>query len=237
VEPDQAGEDGQAGGQERTGHTPTASVQLGQFLVKQRFYGACTQATAELFFDYGREPGHLVRQRHQAAKAICALCPILGECRLVGRADPTLEGIWGGETEAERRQARRRGVHTNLPAGDNPEGRRLAGVAAELARRDGLDAAATAVGVPSATLRRVLALYGLRQPSDSASPSAAPKGGEPAWPPPARTSAASTSRHRGRQLRSSSPFRAGPSPGPAPPARPTTPATPSTRPPDRPLVR
>jgi WhiB family transcriptional regulator, redox-sensing transcriptional regulator len=186
ADPDQAGEDGQPAGQERTGHTPTASVQLGQFLVRQRFYGACGQATAELFFDDGREPGHLVRQRHQTAKAICALCPIMRDCRLVGRADPTLEGIWGGETQDERRQARRNGVHTGLPAQANQKGRRLAGVAAERARRDGLQAAATALGVPPATLRRVFALYGLNRPpsppgpASPASPSATPKGGEPA---------------------------------------------------------
>ncbi len=121
AEPDQGGEDGQPSGQGRAVHTPTASVQVGQFLVRQRFYGACTQATAELFFDHGREPGHLVRQRHQAAKAICALCPILWECRLVGRADPTLVGIWGGETEADRHLAHR----TPLP--DGPARRREPG--------------------------------------------------------------------------------------------------------------
>jgi len=229
AEPDQGGEDGQPSGQGRAVHTPTASVQVGQFLVRQRFYGACTQATAELFFDHGREPGHLVRQRHQAAKAICALCPILWECSLVGRADPTLVGIWGGETEAERHLAHRTPSQTGLPAGENQEGRRLAGVAAELASRDGPDAAARALGIPPATLRRVFALYGLGQPSGPASPSATPKGGEPAWPPPGNPPAASISRCRGRQSRSSSPSRAGLSPDPAAAARQTTSAT---RPPD-----
>ena len=235
AEPGQAGdEDGQPAGQERTGQTPIASVQLGRFLVRQRFSGACDQTTAELFFDEGRESGYRVRDRHQAAKAICRLCPILAECRLVGRADPTLVGIWGGETPDERRQARG-SLHDGLPAGDNQKGRRLAGVAAQLARRDGVDAAATALQVPPATLRRVFALYGLDQPLDPISPSAAPKGGEPACLPPARSPTASTTqrRHRGSRSRSSSPSRAGPSPSAAPPARQTTPATPSTRPSDR----
>jgi WhiB family redox-sensing transcriptional regulator len=236
AEPGQAGdEDGQPAGQERTGQTPIASVQLGRFLVKQRFFGACDQATAALFFDEGRESGYRVRDRHQAAKAICRLCPILGECRLAGRADPTLVGIWGGETQDERRHARRRGLHDGLPAGDNQKGRRLAGVAAQLARRDGVDAAATALQVPPATLRRVFALYGLDQPPGPISPSAAPKGGEPACPPPARTPAASTTqrRRRGSRSRSSLPSRAGLSPSAAPPAHQTTPATPSIWPPDR----
>jgi WhiB family redox-sensing transcriptional regulator len=178
-------EDGQPAGQERTGQTPIASVQLGRFLVRQRFSGACDQATAELFFDEGRESGYRVCDRHQAAKAICRLCPILGECRWVGRADPTLVGIWGGETPDERRQARRRGSHEDgLPAGDNQQGRRLASVAAQLARRDGVDAAASALRIPPATLQRVFALYGLDQPPGPTRPSAAPKGGEPACPPP-----------------------------------------------------
>jgi WhiB family transcriptional regulator, redox-sensing transcriptional regulator len=163
AEPDPAGdEDGPPAGQERTGQTPTASVEVGRFLARQRFAGACDQATAELFFDDGRESGYRVRDRHQAAKAICALCPILGECRRVGRADPTLVGIWGGETGDERRHARRHD-HAPAAAGD-PEGRRLAGVAAQRARRDGIDATATALRVPPATLRRVFALYGLDQP-------------------------------------------------------------------------
>jgi WhiB family redox-sensing transcriptional regulator len=220
--------------QNRGGQTPVASVEVGRFLVVQRFRGACDQATAELFFDNGKEPGRAIRNRQQAAKAICRLCPILAECRRVGRADPTLVGIWGGETQDERRQARR-GLPDGPPAGDSREGRRLAGVAAELARRDGVEAAASALQVPSATLRRVFALYGLNQPPCPISPSAAPKGGEPACPPPARSPAASTTqrRRRGTRSRSSSRSKAGLSPSAAPQAHQTTPATPSTRPSDR----
>jgi WhiB family transcriptional regulator, redox-sensing transcriptional regulator len=212
AEPDHTGEDGQPAGQERMGQTPIASVQLGRFLVKQRFYGVCDETTAELFFDEGRESGYRLRDHHQAAKAICALCPILGECRLVGRADPTLVGIWGGETSDERRQARRRGVHDDRSAVENREGRRLAGAAAQLVRRDGFDAAARALQVPPATLRRVFALYGLDQPPGPAGPSAAPKGGEPPWPPAARRQAPATTTQRSRRgstSRSSSRSRAG----------------------------
>jgi WhiB family transcriptional regulator, redox-sensing transcriptional regulator len=195
-------EEGQPAGAERTGQTPIAGVQLGRFLVRQRFFGACDQATAELFFDEGHESGYRVRDRHQAAKAICALCPILGECRRVGRADPTLVGIWGGETQDERRQAHRHGLQDGLPAAGNQQGRRLAGV----------DAAATALRVPPATLRRVFALYGLDQPPGPAGSSAAPKGGEPPWPPAARRQAPATTTQRscrGSTSRSSSRSRAG----------------------------
>ncbi len=168
TEPDQTGEDAQPGGQGRAGHTPTASVAVGSFLVKQRFSGACDQATAELFFDHSRDAGHATRQRHQAAKAICALCPIRAECSLVGRADPTLEGIWGGETHQQRRQARRHARHGQptpvVPPG-NPDGQQRVQQAFQHAQRAGLHQAADRLGVPVATLRRVFDLDGLDQPA------------------------------------------------------------------------
>jgi WhiB family redox-sensing transcriptional regulator len=142
---------------------------VGGFLLTQRHRGACTEDTAELFFDSGGVAGRAARRVREQAKAICRLCPILHGCRAYARADPTLEGIWGGETQDERRTARRNGAVP--PPGDNQEGRRLAGLAAQLAHRDGLDAAARALAVPPATLRRVLALYGLDQPHPSPGPS------------------------------------------------------------------
>jgi WhiB family redox-sensing transcriptional regulator len=168
AEPNQACEDAQPDGQGPVGHTPTASVEVSRFLVKQRFSGACDQATAELFFDQGRDSGHATRDRHRAAKAICALCPIRAECNLVGRADLTLEGIWGGETHQERRQARRRARHGQptpaVPPG-NPDGRLRVQQAFQHAQRAGLHAAAGRLGVPVATLRRVFDLSGLDQPA------------------------------------------------------------------------
>jgi WhiB family transcriptional regulator, redox-sensing transcriptional regulator len=206
---------------------------LGGFLLTQRHRGACTQDTAELFFDSGGLAGRAARKRQEQAKAICRLCPILHGCRAYARADPTLDGIWGGETEEERRTARRLTPGPDLPAGDNQQGRRLAGLAAQLAHRDGLDAAAKALKVPPATLRRVLVLYGLDQPPDPAGPPASAKGGEPPWPPPGRratSTSTTTSSPQASRSRSSSPSRAGPSPGPAAPTSQTTPTTPATRP-------
>src|SRR6266540_2717235 len=135
---------------------------VGGFLLTQRHRGACTENTAELFFDSGGLAGRAARKRQEQAKAICRLCPILFACRAYARADPTLEGIWGGETQDERRTARRLG--TSVPAGDNQDGRRLADLAAQLVSCRGLPAAAKALEVPPATLRRVLGLYGLDQP-------------------------------------------------------------------------
>jgi WhiB family redox-sensing transcriptional regulator len=208
--------------------------EVGSFLLAQRHRGACTEQTAGLFFDDGRPTGRGSKSRHEAAKAICRLCPILEACRAYAHADLTLEGVWDGETQDERRIARRRASATGLPANGNEEGRRLAGWAAERARRDGLDVAARALKVPAATLRRVLDLYGLDQPPSPANPSAAPRGGEHPWQSPRRSPVTATaSRQRSRRSRSSSPSRAGPSPGLAAPARQTTPAT---RPPDQPPI-
>ena len=148
----------------RAGQTPAASPQIGRFLVRQRFDGACDQATAKLFFDNGKEPGRAIRNRQQAAKAIYGLCPILAECRLVGRSDLTLEGIWGGETRKERRAAHRRVLHGQpapvLEPG-NPGGRARVQRAHQHAQHAGIRAAASQLAIPVATLRRLLVLYGL----------------------------------------------------------------------------
>ncbi len=195
---------------------------LGRFLLTQRHRGACTQQTAALFFDDGGGRG--AKKRQEQAKAICRLCPILQACRAYARADPGLEGIWGGESQDERHAARRKPRSDGLPAGDNQEGRRLAGGAAELAHRHGLHAAARALKVPPTTLQRVFALYGLdqpRRPTGSLPPA-------PASPPATSPPTTSSSRHRGRRSRSSSPFRAELSSGLA---------TPTSRPPDPPPIR
>jgi len=143
---------------------------MGGLLLAQRHRGACTEQTAALFFDDATTSSRASRANHQAAKAICRLCPILHPCRGYARADPTLEGIWGGETQTERHTARRTATPNPDPTGDNQQGRHLAGLAAQRAHRDGLHAAATAFKVPPATLRRVLGLYRLDQPPGPASP-------------------------------------------------------------------
>lgn len=40
------------------------------------------------------------------AKAICGTCPVLSDCRAYALADPSLVGVWGATTPAERRQLR-----------------------------------------------------------------------------------------------------------------------------------
>ncbi|MGH3876502.1 MAG: WhiB family transcriptional regulator [Actinophytocola sp.] len=62
--------------------------------------GLCAQTDPEEFF-----PGKGSDVR--AAKAVCAGCPVIDQCRAyaLGRSD--LSGIWGGTSERERKMLRR----------------------------------------------------------------------------------------------------------------------------------
>lgn len=60
---------------------------------------------ADLFFPVG-DLGPAVREV-AAAKAVCARCPLVAQCRDWALASAEPEGIWGGMTPAERRVARR----------------------------------------------------------------------------------------------------------------------------------
>jgi WhiB family redox-sensing transcriptional regulator len=45
--------------------------------------------------------------QYDAARELCAVCPVHDECLAVALADPELMGLWGGTTERERRAMRR----------------------------------------------------------------------------------------------------------------------------------
>jgi WhiB family redox-sensing transcriptional regulator len=54
-------------------------------------------------------PGsHASRSSIRRAKAVCADCPVLDDCRRWALAHPRERGIWGGMTEGERRALRQR---------------------------------------------------------------------------------------------------------------------------------
>lgn len=64
----------------------------------------CREADLGIFF-----PGP--RQSTRPAKAICAECPVVDECREYALGVPALQGVWGGLSENERdRLRKRRGV-------------------------------------------------------------------------------------------------------------------------------
>ena len=46
-------------------------------------------------------------QAQLRAKAVCAQCPVAAECLDYAMAEPSLEGVWGGTIERERRRLRK----------------------------------------------------------------------------------------------------------------------------------
>ncbi len=64
--------------------------------------GACRGLPSEMFFHPDGERGRLRYTRESEAKAVCATCPVLAECRSYSLAVPELYGIWGGLGEEER---------------------------------------------------------------------------------------------------------------------------------------
>ena len=63
---------------------------------------ACRHASPELFFPQGRTGQALTDS--EAAKAICALCPVQSPCLAFALNTHQEFGIWGGTTEDERRR-------------------------------------------------------------------------------------------------------------------------------------
>ncbi len=63
---------------------------------------ACASADPELFFPISYS-GPALRQVARA-KAICARCPIRQECLRYALDVGSIQGVWGGMTEAERRR-------------------------------------------------------------------------------------------------------------------------------------
>jgi WhiB family redox-sensing transcriptional regulator len=81
-----------------------------------RASAACRVEDPELFFPIGySEPA--VRQTREAT-AVCAVCPVTGQCLSWALASNQETGIWGGLDERERRSLRRRTQRAE--AGDTP---------------------------------------------------------------------------------------------------------------------
>jgi len=63
---------------------------------------ACRELPTEMFFYTDGERGPRRKNRENAAKAICASCPVLQACRKQALALAEPYGIWGGLTEEDR---------------------------------------------------------------------------------------------------------------------------------------
>lgn len=83
----------------------------------------CRRDEAVLFFAPSKEPTAARLSREEAAKRVCARCPVMVECREHALVQPEPYGVWGGLTAAERRVvlARRRRREVELT---NASGRR-----------------------------------------------------------------------------------------------------------------
>lgn len=55
-----------------------------------------------MFFHPDGERGHARKRRQQKAKALCAQCPVVTQCRMYSLMLPERFGTWGGLSEDER---------------------------------------------------------------------------------------------------------------------------------------
>jgi len=69
---------------------------------------ACRNEDPELFFPVGAAGVEVLLQVREA-KAVCARCPVAGECLAQAVEFGDEAGIWGGLDEAERRELTRTG--------------------------------------------------------------------------------------------------------------------------------
>ena len=65
--------------------------------------GLCRDLDSAQFFHPEGERGGPRRRRAEAAKRICAKCPVLSTCRQYALQTQEPYGVWGGLSEEERR--------------------------------------------------------------------------------------------------------------------------------------
>ena len=63
---------------------------------------ACRGVDSEMFFHPEGERGGAKEARERVAKALCATCPVIAECRAHALKVREPFGVWGGLTESER---------------------------------------------------------------------------------------------------------------------------------------
>jgi WhiB family redox-sensing transcriptional regulator len=71
--------------------------------------GACRGRDSAQFFHPDGERGSSRTRREQAAKVVCAACPVRPECAAHALTVQEPYGVWGGFTEAERLRLHGRG--------------------------------------------------------------------------------------------------------------------------------
>ncbi|UFU02349.1 WhiB family transcriptional regulator [Ruania suaedae] len=67
-----------------------------------QYQGACRETGDEQFFHPDGERGASRRRRDANAKAVCAQCPVIEQCREHALSVREPYGVWGGLSEDER---------------------------------------------------------------------------------------------------------------------------------------
>ncbi len=67
-----------------------------------QYDGACREVDPEMFFSPDAERGPRRRNREAAAKALCAVCPVIKECLDHALKVREPYGVWGGLNINER---------------------------------------------------------------------------------------------------------------------------------------
>ncbi|MCW2798760.1 MAG: transcription factor WhiB [Aeromicrobium sp.] len=67
-----------------------------------QYDGACRTVDPETFFSPDAERGPRRRNREAAAKALCAVCPVIAACRAHALQVREPYGVWGGLNINER---------------------------------------------------------------------------------------------------------------------------------------
>ena len=75
--------------------------------------GACVGLDSSVFFSPEAERGTPKARREEAAKALCARCPVIEQCREHALTVQEPYGVWGGLSEAERRDILERRPRTH----------------------------------------------------------------------------------------------------------------------------
>lgn len=71
-----------------------------------RHIAVCREEDPELFFPIGNSGPALLQI--EEAKAVCRRCPVIEQCLQWALESGQDEGVWGGLSEADRRNMRRR---------------------------------------------------------------------------------------------------------------------------------
>lgn len=71
-----------------------------------RHNAVCREEDPELFFPIGNSGPALLQI--EEAKAVCRRCPVIEQCLQWALESGQDEGVWGGLSEADRRNMRRR---------------------------------------------------------------------------------------------------------------------------------